>query len=754
MLKENQTQKEYQISETECLNWDRNFAECKMKFHKQMNYQNSNDIVDNFNNYNTPDNIETLIFGKYQTQYDTIFAQHFKENEKILEDNKKINSKNLNVVIGNKKEERVIILDDSDDSVENEDKNEQINNISNNNNIEIKGSQEKNEKEIKNDKKLINNMNNTKNNQENKNQLNNFPINKNNNTNTKSEKNFTNQINKNQFNENTTIINNKINQNPNNSPTTIKNSGTNPPHKCAKNLFYKRELKIPSTKKFRFENTPKNVKFNLGTYSANQNLPNFIFGKKNFYYEPHNLRQIYGNYKGYFISFPDLYNRYHNAVIANDQKLIFTYYFKQKRGKQTSLDVKMRDLKTLNDGVFLNDGIVNFYLKIIEDQYFNGNSNNNILIMKSFFYNLLSNQQTQFEIFYTFTYPESCSFSVMKINVFLFKTLIIPICENYHWSLIIVNDLDKMKNIFIDDINNKEYPQLFYLDSFYERNDRRILIILKYLFFEYKKIYNCENINDMNHYFQKNHYKFKIYFPDVPKQNNNYDCGIFILMYVELFLYNPLYFLKNAARDFSILANGNTNSNSNSNLENNMNVNLSNNMSNNINNSNENKENKENNEMNNTNIIKNNGENNDISKELKKILGTDNTNEFKNEKMKTENQRDNNGNNNSNVGNNNCDNNENNNNANNDNTNIGNNNSNLLMNGDDKEMSLKNWFSQELIENYRKKIIKLIDKLSEIKKNNGNDEIKSIINKQYEIIGKYFNEQQKEFIDHFSKIEK
>ena len=144
----------------------------------------------------------------------------------------------------------------------------------------------------------------------------------------------------------------------------------------------------------------------------------------------------------------------------------------------------------------------------------------------------------------------SCSYVKTKINVFSYKTVIIPTCENYHWSLIIVNDIDKMKNIFsesslkafreqqnftglgigepVKEEENEDYPEIFYLDSFYDISQRRMLIILKYLFYEYQKIYNID-VN-MHNYLLKNYYKIECYNPDVPKQNNTYDCGIFLLI--------------------------------------------------------------------------------------------------------------------------------------------------------------------------------------------------------------------------------
>ena len=191
-----------------------------------------------------------------------------------------------------------------------------------------------------------------------------------------------------------------------------------------------------------------------------------------------------------------------DKIIKKDLEHLCTYYFKRPRRKQTSLDIQVKDDKTLNDGVFLNDGIINFYLKIIEDEYtFGENKENNVLVMKSFFYNFIANQQNLNLSTDSFTYPDSCSYVKTKINVFSYKTLIIPTCENYHWSLIIVNDIDKMKNIFREEMG--DYPEIFYLDSFYDISQRRMLIILKYLFYEYQKIYNID-VN-MHNFLVKNY---------------------------------------------------------------------------------------------------------------------------------------------------------------------------------------------------------------------------------------------------------
>jgi hypothetical protein len=105
-------------------------------------------------------------------------------------------------------------------------------------------------------------------------------------------------------------------------------------------------------------------------------------------------------------------------------------------------------------------------------------------------------------------------------------------------------------NYNLNDDDQSEYPEFFYLDSLYNINYRRMIIILKYLFYEYQKIYSVKC--DMADFFMKNFRKIECYNPEVPKQDNSYDCGIFLLIYAELFLYNPNYFLKIVSKKYKI----------------------------------------------------------------------------------------------------------------------------------------------------------------------------------------------------------
>ena len=585
---------------------------------------------------------------------------------------------------------------------------------------------------------------------------------------------------------------------------------TEDPKKIERKLFYIRN--ISSNRKYKIRGKEKlNIQFFIGNLKPHELLPNFVFASDKYYFVPHKCRQVTQNYKGYIISFPGLKKSLYDKIIKKDLEHLCTYYFKKPRRKQTSLDIQVKDEKTLNDGVFLNDGIINFYLKIIEDEYscVEGSSNN-VLIMKSFFYNFIANQNNLNLASDNFTYPDSCSYIITKTNVFAYKTLIIPTCENYHWSLIIVNDIDKMKNIFSEsnlkafhdeqnfmglgignmpkEEENADYPEIFYLDSFYDISQRRMLIILKYLFYEYQKIYPV-NVN-MHNFLVKNYYKIECYNPDVPKQDNTYDCGIFLLMYAELFLYNPTYFLQLISKKYKINKKEIINSNAdvesqnaaknednkiiiNNNLINNININNQNNTDNNS---------KVNNIINSQSSISNNickinlssnidtekenaPKNNNMNipnKEIKKnetfidtenqdnihnIEEDDNKNEFDIDKIdiqiednKTKENEDPEFKNNEYSQNGSAY----------DERNVLDNND--LNNNNElkpEEKAIRNWFSYDLVNAQRTKIKNLIIELSKIdKKKDLNGKMKE----QNEIIKAYMERQKKEFDEYFSKL--
>ena len=534
----------------------------------------------------------------------------------------------------------------------------------------------------------------------------------------------------------------------------------------------------------------------------NEFLPNFVFASEKYYYFPHKCRQVAQNYKGYIISFPGLRNLLYNKIIKKDLQHLCTYYFKKPLRRQTSVDIQVKDEKTLNDGVFLNDGIVNFYLKIVEDEYTSEEGkSNNALILRSFFYNFISNQQN-YNLPNDFIIPDSCSYVKTKINVFDYKSLIIPTCENYHWSLIIVNDIDKMKNIFSEENlkafhdsekfmemgvpeqvkkqDSMDYPEIFYLDSFYDISQRRMLNILKFLFYEYQKIYSID-VN-MNNFLMKNYYKIECYNPDVPKQKNTYDCGIFLLMYAEIFLYNPSYFLQLVSKKYKIEENKDMVGVDNSSQVNINNVTNKNVVNNNIIKNNENIDSTMNNMINKNNSgnnINNTNKDDNTIKEKENSMNNQNITIQPNNNKKEEAfiETNVNGINTNNINSNNMNKEEydidkidievedtktkenieqgkkindqslNNNSINCERNLISNDlNNNEL---DQEEKPISNWFSYELVNAQRTKIKNLINELSKIDRKK---ELKEKVDEQNSIIKKYMEKQKEQFDEYFAKL--
>jgi hypothetical protein len=96
-----------------------------------------------------------------------------------------------------------------------------------------------------------------------------------------------------------------------------------------------------------------------------------------------------------------------------------------------------------------------------------------------------------------------------------------------------------MANFFTSEDNHSGYPSIIYLDSFFEDNRRCIQLFKKYLFYEYAIKNNLMEESQLPSFILENSSKLRDFTPQVPKQNNTWDCGIYLLSYAELFFYDP-----------------------------------------------------------------------------------------------------------------------------------------------------------------------------------------------------------------------
>lgn len=120
---------------------------------------------------------------------------------------------------------------------------------------------------------------------------------------------------------------------------------------------------------------------------------------------------------------------------------------------QNSVTLYNDDLDRLKPNEFLNDSIVEFYLRYNYDQM-DAETRDNAHIFNTFFYHRLTQKRERGE-------PNSGYESVRKwtskgkgVDLFSKRLVVIPINENLHWYLAVIVNLDKV--VFGDDVKRKQ----------------------------------------------------------------------------------------------------------------------------------------------------------------------------------------------------------------------------------------------------------------------------------------------------------
>ena len=147
----------------------------------------------------------------------------------------------------------------------------------------------------------------------------------------------------------------------------------------------------------------------------------------------------------------------------NDEKakLQKIFCFEHMQGAKTVEHmIQLQDLQRLKPSVYLNDVLVNFYLKFIEKEVMSKQIQDQTLTLNSFFFDKLKrdvkhNGHINFDSVKTWNRAVKDLFSVKQY-------IFVPICENQHWlmaCIVFPNRIEKlMKRKFQDlqDIEAKE----------------------------------------------------------------------------------------------------------------------------------------------------------------------------------------------------------------------------------------------------------------------------------------------------------
>lgn len=212
-------------------------------------------------------------------------------------------------------------------------------------------------------------------------------------------------------------------------------------------------------------------------------------------------------------------------------------------GKRGSIRVTEEERGRLKKRLYLNDSLIDFYIKYLERRYKKQRTSfrDNSMFFSSFFFGRLTQRSTK-GIDY-----EGVKSWTKNIDIFSQKYVFVPICESYHWSLMVIVNLNNL-HLFMDkgdnlpDLKLDEKPAAFYLDSLDpERGSEFGNSLSQYLAEEWfaRKVEDEDKTDEKRQSVYEQVSKLvDTNKPKIPMQNNEYDCGLYLLQCLQMFLTN------------------------------------------------------------------------------------------------------------------------------------------------------------------------------------------------------------------------
>lgn len=201
------------------------------------------------------------------------------------------------------------------------------------------------------------------------------------------------------------------------------------------------------------------------------------------------------------------------------------------RGDPDAVSLGMREIELLQPERFVNDVIIDFYMKYLENKI-KPEEKHRFHFFNSFFFRKLADLdrdrrgagdgRASFRRVRKWT---------RKVNLFEKDYIFIPVNFSLHWSLIVIchpGEVAEYEDEHIEKL--PKVPCILHMDSIKGSHRGLKNIFQSYLWEEWK-----ERGNQSEDLFSK--FLHMQFVPlELPQQENSYDCGIFLLHYAELFL--------------------------------------------------------------------------------------------------------------------------------------------------------------------------------------------------------------------------
>ncbi|KAA0031447.1 putative ubiquitin-like-specific protease 2A isoform X2 [Cucumis melo var. makuwa] len=218
------------------------------------------------------------------------------------------------------------------------------------------------------------------------------------------------------------------------------------------------------------------------------------------------------------------------------------------KGDPDAVTISKRDLELLKPGMFINDTIIDFYVKYLKNKFLS-EKNDRFYFFNSFFFRKLADLDKDlssacggrdaFQRVHKWT---------KKVNLFQKDYLFIPVNYSLHWSLVVICHPGEVVNLKDKKHDNlSKVPCILHMDSIKGSHRGLKSLFQSYLCEEWKERYgDGDDDEDISAVFLT-----LPFIPlELPQQENSFDCGLFLLHYVELFLegapvnFSPLKILK------------------------------------------------------------------------------------------------------------------------------------------------------------------------------------------------------------------
>ncbi|XP_031128893.1 probable ubiquitin-like-specific protease 2A [Ipomoea triloba] len=202
------------------------------------------------------------------------------------------------------------------------------------------------------------------------------------------------------------------------------------------------------------------------------------------------------------------------------------------KGDPDAISISKRDVDRLQPETFINDTIVDFYITYLKN-------------------NIRSEEKHRFHFFNCFFFrkltdldkdpSQACEGRAafqrvrrwtIKVDIFKKDYIFVPINFSYHWSLIVICHPGEVAGYRDNEMEkSSRVPCILHMDSLRGSHKGLKDLFQSYLWEEWKERHG-ELAEDMHRKFRN----LQFVHLKLPQQENLFDCGLFLLHYVELFL--------------------------------------------------------------------------------------------------------------------------------------------------------------------------------------------------------------------------